>query len=139
MARIRTKRQDVDGAVKALDLVPSTSRAYSLARQARANLLAGSGAGIPSLSQAWSSVDQVLMDPRERAGLDVRIFSIGLDEVGRRGEQPALTIGSHPATARGMREALEGALRRLARLTPDREERVQLVDQANDVRPWTLR
>ena len=139
MARIRTKRQDVDGAVQALDLVPSTSRAYSLARQARANLLAGSGAGIPSLSQAWSSVDQVLMDPRERAGLDVRIFSIGLDEVGRRGEQPALTIGSHPATARGMREALEGALRRLARLTPDREERVQLVDQANDVRPWTLR
>jgi serine/threonine-protein kinase PknG len=38
-----------------------------------------------------------------------------------------------------MREALEGALRQLARLTPDREERVHLVDQANDVRPWTLR
>jgi serine/threonine-protein kinase PknG len=38
-----------------------------------------------------------------------------------------------------MREALEGALRRLAKLTPDREERVKLVDQANDVRPWTLR
>jgi len=81
----------------------------------------------------------VLLDPRERAGLDVRIYSIGLDEVGRRGEQPALSIGSHPATSRGMREALEGALRRLAKLTPDREERVKLVDQANDVRPWTLR
>ena len=129
MARIRTKRGDVDGAVQALDLVPSTSRAYSLARQARANLLAASGAGIPALSQAWSSVDQVLMDPRERAGLDVRIFSIGLDEVGRRGEQPALSIGSHPATTRGMREALEGALRQLARLTPDRDERVHLVDR----------
>ena len=139
MARIRTKQQNVDGAVQALDLVPPTSRAYSLARQARANLLAASGAGISALSQAWSSVDQVLMDPRERAGLDVRIFRIGLDEVGRRGEQPALTIGAHPATARGMREALEGALRRLARLTPDRSERVQLVDQANDVRPWTLK
>jgi serine/threonine-protein kinase PknG len=139
MARIRAMRQDVDGAVQALDLVPATSRAYSLARQARANLLAASGAGIPALSQAWSSVDQVLLDPRERAGLDVRIYSIGLDEVGRRGEQPALSIGSHPATSRGMREALEGALRRLAKLTPDREERVKLVDQANDVRPWTLR
>ena len=31
------------------------------------------------------------MDPRERAGLDVRISRCGLDEVGRRGEQPALT------------------------------------------------
>ena len=139
MARIRAMRQDVDGAVQALDLVPATSRAYSLARQARANLLAASGAGIPALSQAWSSVDQVLLDPRERAGLDVRIYSIGLDEVGQRGEQPALSIGSHPATSRGMREALEGALRRLAKLTPDRDERVKLVDQANDVRPWTLR
>ena len=139
MARIRTKRSDVDGAVQALDLVPSTSRAYSLARQARANLLAASGAGIPSLSQAWSSVDQVLMDPRERAGLDVRIFSIGLDEVGRRGEQPA----SDHRVPSGHRHGVcvrpsRVRLRQLARLTPDREERVQLVDQANDVRPWTL-
>ena len=92
-----------------------------------------------ALSQAWSSVDQVLMDPRERAGLDVRIYGKALDEVGQRGDQPALHVGTFPATGRGMREALEGALRRLARLTSDRGERVELVDRANDVRPWTLR
>ena len=75
-------------AVQALDLVPSTSRAYSLARQARANLLAASGRGHTPVARAWSSVDQVLMDPRERAGLDVRIFSIGLDEVGAAARNP---------------------------------------------------
>ena len=34
MARIRTERGDIDGAVQALDLVPLDSRAYALARQA---------------------------------------------------------------------------------------------------------
>ncbi|MEO7235716.1 MAG: tetratricopeptide repeat protein [Lapillicoccus sp.] len=139
MARVRAKREDVTGAVQALDLVPATSRAYSLARQIRAEILTGSGSGVLALAQAWSSVDQVLMDPRERAGLDVRIYGKALDEVGRRGDQPALHVGAFPATGRGMREALEGALRRLARLTSDRRERVELVDRANDVRPWTLR
>jgi len=139
MARIRAKRADVDGAVQALDLVPATSRAYSLARQIRADILTRAGSGVLALSQAWSSVDQVLMDPRERANLDVRIYGKALDEVGQRGDQPALHVGSFPATGRGMREALEGALRRLARLTSSRDERVDLVDRANDVRPWTLR
>ncbi|MDQ2781633.1 MAG: serine/threonine-protein kinase PknG [Actinomycetota bacterium] len=139
MARIRGGRHDDDGAVQALDLVPPTSRAFALARQARADLLTRSGAGVPALSQAWASVDTVLMDPRERARLDVRIFRMGLDEVVHRGEQPALHIGAHPATVRGMREALETSLRQLARLTPERGDRVALVDQANEARPWTLR
>ncbi len=139
MARIRATRGDVDGAVQALDLVSATSRAYSLARQIRADILTGSGSGVIALSQAWSSVDKVLMDPRERASLDVRIYGKALDEVGQRGDQPTLRVGSFPATGRGMREALEGALRRLARLTSSRDERVELVDRANDVRPWTLR
>ncbi len=139
MARLRSRRGDVEAAVEALDLIPSTSRAYALARQARADILASSGAGIPALAQAYSSVDQVLMDPWERARLDVHIFRTGLDEIGARGEQPALHIGTHPATTQGIREALETSLRQLARLTPDRAERVALIDQANAVRPWTWR
>jgi len=139
MARLRTRRGDVQGAVEGLDLIPPTSRAHALARQARADILASSGGGLPALASAHASVDQVLMDPGDRARLNVHIYETGLGEVSRRGEAPGLRIGEHLATSRGMREALEAALRQLARLTSGRDDRVELVDKANAVRPWTLR
>ena len=139
MARVRRERSDVDGAVAALDLVASTSRAFALARQAQADLLAASGAGLPALARAHQAVEQVLMDPLDRARLEVHIYRSGLAEVARHGEQQGLRVGGHPATSRGIREALDTALRRLARLTPGQAERVTLVDEANVVRPWTLR
>ena len=139
MARIRSQRHGAHGAVEALDLIPSTSRAYALARQARADILASSGADLPALAKAHASVDQVLMDPRDRARLDVHIYESGLRVVSQQGEVPGLRIGEHLATTRGMREALEKSLRQLARLTSKREDRVELIDQANAVRPWTLR
>jgi len=139
MARIRSQRHDTTGVVEALDLIPSTSRAYAQARQARAETLASAGADLPALATAHASVDQVLMDPRDRARLDVHIYESGLRVVTQRGEVPGLRIGDHLATARGMREALEKSLRRLARLTSKQEGRVELIDQANAVRPWTLR
>ncbi len=139
MARIRTARADVEGAVEALDLIPAMSRAFALARQAQAEILTSSGAGLPALARARASVEQVLMDPGDRARLEVHIYRRALDEVERNGDEPALRIGSHPASERRMREALEDSLRRLARLTPDGRERIALVDEANAVRPWTLR
>jgi len=139
MARIRTGRGDVAGAVEALDLIPSTSRAYALARQTRASLLAGGGGGLPALAAALSSVEQVLMDPRDRARLCVQVYENGLGQVSRSGGDQTLRLGDFPATPRGMREGLENALRRLARLSADRNERVALVDRANAVRPWTIR
>ena len=47
-------------------------------------------------------------------------------------------IGSVPATETGVRDGLEGALRALARDTPDLEQRVALVNRANAVRNWSL-
>ena len=43
LARIRTGRGDVGGAIGALELVPGTSRAFTSARRRRATLLAESG------------------------------------------------------------------------------------------------
>ena len=139
MTRLRRQRGDLTGGVEALDLIPSTSRAYALARQARADLLAQPGVGLEVLAQAHSSIDGVLMDPTDRARLEVRIYANGLSAVSTAGEVPGLRIGTHLATAKGMREALEVALRQLARLSPAKEERVRLVDEANAVRPWSLR
>ncbi|MDQ2755773.1 MAG: serine/threonine-protein kinase PknG, partial [Actinomycetota bacterium] len=137
MARVRRARGDVAGAVEALDLIPSTSRAHAIARQARADLLAQPGAPLDALAAARSGLDGVLLDPAERARLDVRIFDLCLQAVTSSGEVPALQVGGHHATARGMRSALEESLRRLATLSPDRRERVRLVDEANTVRPWS--
>ncbi|GAA1888506.1 serine/threonine-protein kinase [Lapillicoccus jejuensis] len=139
LARLRARAGDLRGAVLALDLVPSTSGAHALARQTRADLLAQPGAGLDALAAARASVEGVVMEPADRARLDVRIYDNGLRAVVERGEDPALRIGPHPATAKSMRLALEDALRRLASLTPDKQERVRLVDQANTVRPWSLR
>ena len=139
MARLRRQRGDVPAAVEALDLVGSTSRAYALARQSRADLLAQPGAGLDVLAQARASVDGVVMDPGDRARLEVRIYENGLRAVTSSGENPSLRIGEHLATAKGMRLALEGSLRQLARLTTSKPDRVRLVDEANTVRPWSLR
>ena len=137
MARIRALRGDVAGAVEALDLVPTTSRAFGLARQRRAHLLASPGAGLVALGEALDSVSNVPMDPGDKARLAVQVYEQALAEVlgGRAGD--GLTLGGRPPTERGMRDALEAALRTLAKVTPDPAQRVALVDRANDVRPWS--
>ena len=48
-------------------------------------------------------------------------------------------MGWRPAAEPALRDGLEAAYRDLAGYTPNRDERVHLVDQANAVRRWTLR
>ncbi|MGB8386243.1 MAG: tetratricopeptide repeat protein, partial [Dermatophilaceae bacterium] len=132
MTRIRQARGDVRGAVEALDLVATTSRAYALARQKRAHLLAASGEGLPTLAEALSSVSQVPMDPKDRAALRVEVFENALTHVtGKDGPDKQVRLDGHPGSDHGVRVGLEAALRELARLTPDRGPKTALVDRAN--------
>jgi serine/threonine-protein kinase PknG len=139
MARIRSARDDLDGALAALDLVPPTSRAFVDARRQRAALLTGSDRGLPALAAAIDSVQGVTIDPKERAQLVVDVLSAALDGVDADGPQPNLRIAGYPAEERSLRDGLEAAYRGLAGLTEDPHERISLVDQANLVRRWTLR
>ncbi len=141
MARIRAARGDVAGAIAALDLIPTTSRAYALARQKRAHLLAASGTDLGSLAEAVRSVDGVPIEPQDKAQLLVSVFESALAQISAPGRQPnpSIVIAGHPGTERGIREGLEQAYRRLAQVTDDSEARIALVDKANSVRPWTLR
>ncbi len=139
LARLRAARDDLDGAVAALDLVPPTSRAFTEARRQRAGLLAGSGRGLPALAAAMTSIDGVGIDPLDRARLTAGVLDLALQQVLEHGPQPALRIGSHPAQEGALRDGLESAYRHLAGLSDDRDERVRLVDEANAVRRWTLR
>jgi len=148
MARVRAGRQDTTGAVAALDLVPATSRGYPESRQLRADvLLAGSQVDLAVLDQALTSIESVRMDPAERARYTIRILTHALDVVRTSGPQPmasssgewvATRVGRYPAEEESIRDALEESYRALARDAAELRTRVELVNQANAVRNWTL-
>ncbi|HZY00195.1 MAG TPA: tetratricopeptide repeat protein [Dermatophilaceae bacterium] len=138
LARIRSGRADLDGAISALDLVPPTSRAYTEARRERAGQLAASGRGLPALSEAMRSVDSLTLDAKDRATLLVGVLDVALDEVRTKGARPDIVIAGVPAAEPSLRRGLESGYRELAGYADTREDKVHLVDQANSVRGWTM-
>lgn len=139
LARIRSGRGDVVGAVGALDLVPATSRAFTQARRRRAGLLAGSGAGLQSLGEALDSIESLTIDPVDRSRFRVEVLTAALELVASHGPDTTVLIAGRPATEPALRDGLEAAYRELAGHTSSRGERIALVDRANAVRRWTLR
>jgi len=143
MARVRAAAGDTSGAVRALDLVPTTSRGYPESRQLRADvLLAGSPDDLAVLDQALTSIASVRMDPGERQRYTVRILRHALDSVtqgsaARAGAAPP-TVGGIEASEEPLRDALENAYRALAREADNLGDRVVLVNRANAVRNRTL-
>ena len=139
LARIRSGRADLDGAISALDLVPPTSRAFTEARRERAGQLAASGRGLPALAEAMSSVESLTIDAKDRATLLVGVLAVALDEVHTKGAKPEILIAGVPAAEPSLRQGLESGYRELAGYAEVREDKVALVDQANTVRNWTMR
>ncbi|MEO5664546.1 MAG: tetratricopeptide repeat protein [Nocardioides sp.] len=141
MARVRAGVGDTAGAVRALDLVPSTSRGYPESRQLRADvLLAGAPDDLAVLDQALTSIASVRMDPAERQRYTVRILGHALDAVTKAGASGGskATVGGVTAQEVPLRDALENAYRALAREADSLDARVTLVNQANAVRNKTL-
>ena len=139
LARTALADGDVDGALAALDLVGPTSGAYVTARRTRAEVLADSDKGLPALADAAATVEKVPIDPRERQQLVVKVLTQALEHVRQTGRpEPQTRIAGVAATERDLRTGAEQAYRQLASLTPDRLERVRLVDAANAVRPRSL-
>jgi serine/threonine-protein kinase PknG len=138
LARIRSGRGDLDGAIAALDLVPPTSRAFTQARRERAEQLAVSGRGLPALSEAMSNIESLTIDPKDRARLSVSVLDAALAEVRSKGARPDILIAGLPAEELPLRQGLEAAFRQLAGFAGSREDRVHLVDQANSVRAWSM-
>jgi len=139
LARVRAARGDAQGAVDALDLVPSTSRGYVESRRLRAEaLLTAPQGGLGALDEAMRSIESVRMLAAERDAMSTTILEQALDAVIHGDASPSGAIGSYAATEPSLRTALEGHLRALARNEPDQERRIELVDRANAVRNWTL-
>jgi serine/threonine-protein kinase PknG len=149
LARVRVVLGDREGAVEALQRVPASSSAHADAQVAAVRALAaptgGSGAPSPDqLTLASTILERLDLDPLGRAQLDVELFQAGLSALtlgGAGGVAGAATGGrvlDRPFEEPALREGLEAAYRELARHAATTRERIELVDNANRVRPRTL-
>ena len=124
--------------------MPGTSSHYAAAQIAAVRILVSGGQGQGAtisgddLRQADGRLGQLIMDDVRREQLTVEILRAALDWCASgspTGTGPIL--GCEP-NQRALRFGLERSYRALARLTPDEDRRIELVDMANAIRPRTL-
>ena len=140
-ARVASAAERTTDALAALDQIPATSRAFGESRRKRAMLLAtvpDERRTLQTLDAAAGELAQATVEPRERAALRIDILAAALDQVLQSGAVPGVSVGGVPAAEADLRTGLEAAYRDAASLEPERQRRVELVDQANRVRVRTL-
>jgi serine/threonine-protein kinase PknG len=143
LARVRLALGDRDGAVRALEEVPSLSRHYGAAQLAA---MAADLRGRPpaelseaGLLAAAARLDQARVDGERRRQLVAELLEAGLAWVRAGGtEDPGTSLVGAPLTQKGLRRELEQTYRALVRYTDDTDARYALVDKANEVRPPTF-
>src|SRR5581483_7510103 len=161
LARACLAAGDRPGAIAALAGVPDASIHHAAAQIAAVRILvspaagAGPGTGGPQvvsaddLRAADGRLGRLVLDEARRQELTVEVLRAALAWVtsssapppaprSRRPPADGLILGCEP-NERALRFGLEKGYRALARLTQDRERRIELVDMANAVRPrtWT--
>ena len=153
LARTCLAAGDRPGAIAALAAVPETSSHHAAAQIAAVRILVSPGVTGDDLRAADGRLGKLALDERRRQQLTVEILRAALawSASGPAGRAPGPAAGAavRPAAGgkilgcdpdeRSLRFGLERGYRALARLTPDRDRRVELVDMANEVRPrtWT--
>ena len=142
LARTCLASGDRPGAIAALAGVPSNSSHHAAAQVAAVRILVSGGTpgrvSADDLRQADGRLGQLVVDDVRRQQLTVEILRAALDWCAT--GQPAGNgpiLGCEP-NARALRFGLERSYRALARLTPDEDRRIELVDMANAIRPRTL-
>jgi serine/threonine-protein kinase PknG len=142
LARTCLAAGDRPGAIAALAAVPETSSHHAAAQIAAVRILVSPGLTADHLRQAGGRLDRLTLDEARRQQLTVEILRAALDwaRSGQRLREAAsgdgLILGCEP-DERALRIGLERGYRALARLTPDRSRRIELVDMANAIRPLT--
>jgi len=148
-ARTALASGDRVGAIAAVAAVPTTSSHHAAAQIAAVRLLVAAPDGVAAtdLSQAGDRLSKLELDDLRKQQLAVEILRAALEAVtagpvqagARRGGRIAGSeriLGYEPSE-RALRFGLERGYRALASLIPDPARRIELVDQANTVRPRT--
>ncbi|MCP3817774.1 serine/threonine-protein kinase PknG [Streptomyces sp. A3M-1-3] len=147
LARVQLAAGDRASAVRSLESVPEASIHYTAARvaavRARLRQRAAHDPLLDDLTAAAGQVEalqQFGLDAVRRERLSTEVLGTALDWVlsGSRGARPVQTalLGSQ-LDERGLRFGLERSYRVLARLAQRGEERIELVERANRLRPRT--
>jgi serine/threonine-protein kinase PknG len=143
LGRVRLAAGDRAGAVEALRRMPTTSNAITEARIAQARALAGRAGGVDPTAAELAGAGGIVaglaaaLDAQRRHELTVEVLTTVLDLV-RAGSVAAgaADVLGCPLEEDAVRRELERAYRELARLSAG-DEKIRLVDMANQVRPMT--
>ena len=149
---------DRPGAIAALAAVPETSSHHAVAQIAAVRILVSAGVTHDNLRQADGRLGRLALDEARRQQLTVEILRAALDwasatqpprsrasgrhasgaTASRAASGDGLILGCEP-DERALRRGLERGYRAMARLTPDHDRRIELVDMANALRQrtWT--
>jgi len=142
LARIRDLTGDRAAAVEAYRRISESSSLYTAAQLALARTLVRSrpqsGPGITELVQASATIKRLRLDAQERAQVAVELLTAALELLESRAVLPdaGVEVMGYPLHWDRLREGLERAYRELARFASG-EERIRLIDRANQVRPMT--
>ncbi len=141
LARCLERQKNRAGAVAALKVVPSSSALWLRARVQATRMLVGIELGAPAmedLAAASAMSEGLTLTGMNKARLASEVLAASVAHVGTGKVAGAGTvICGAPAQENALRSALEQRLREMARYVGP-EERVRLVDQANEVRPRTM-
>jgi serine/threonine-protein kinase PknG len=144
LARCRLEAGAPAEAVEAYHRILETSSSYVDAQigatRALLDLDGDSQPGMAELSTACATVDRLSLDAEQRGELTRDVLTCALDllDAGAVRADPDVTVMGRPFTELGLRSGLERAYRSLARIASTRDERIRLVDLANQERPRTL-
>jgi serine/threonine-protein kinase PknG len=141
LARTRLAADDRAGAIAALAAVPQTSSHHVAAQIAAVRVdlarTGRSGAGFGDLREAADRLARLTLDAARRQHLTAEVLQAALNAVtAGQAVGDGRLLGCEPAEY-PLRSGLEQSYRALARLAPDRAQRIELVDRANEVRPRT--
>jgi serine/threonine-protein kinase PknG len=142
LARCLCAMGDRQGAVIALERIPQTSSLYARSRVEIARTLIDRERKIPGaneLKKASIAIETLTLEGIDRHRLTKQVLETALHLVTTKVVPPSsvLIILGQPLEEAKLRLGLEKALRDMAHLTTG-EEKIDLIDEANRVRPKTL-
>jgi len=141
LARVRLADGDTAGAIEVLDTVPETSSHHVAAQvaafRARISGRPPAGLSLAGLTEAGQQLQRLRLDAATKESLTAELLRAALGWVAAAQAPAGERLLGWELTERSLRFALEQTYRSLARQVSAEDRRIQLVDLANDVRPWT--
>jgi serine/threonine-protein kinase PknG len=136
LARTRLGEGDRVGAIAALAAVPDSSSHHLAAQVAAVRIQVAGRVSSDDLHQAGHRLGLLKLDAIQQQQLTAEVLRSALDCVLAGGTGSGRLLGCE-FNERALRFGLEHSYRTQAQLAPDRARRIDLVDEANDVRPRT--